>query len=162
MMTLFAALALVLVTIPVVGVVVAASMLGVPMRHGSIYETVQVEVSLTNKSMLCQPFGFVRLPEKTQFGILPKGTLLSSPCEGPARFFLQLIEPPAVTPAYDEQEAYQRVAFGTADVPSAVDLLRKRGLEFVETAGVKVTENGAITRNLMHSVVFELVRHKPS
>jgi 4-hydroxyphenylpyruvate dioxygenase len=106
--------------------------------------------------------GFVRLPEKTQFGILPKGTLLSSPCEGPARFFLQLIEPPAVTPDYDEQEAYQRVAFGTADVPSAVDLLRRRGLEFVETAGVKVTENGAITRNLMHSVVFELVRHKPS
>lgn len=41
MMTLFAALALVLVTIPVVGVVVTASMLGVPIRHGSIYEKVQ-------------------------------------------------------------------------------------------------------------------------
>jgi 1-acyl-sn-glycerol-3-phosphate acyltransferase len=42
MMTLFAALALVLFTIPIVGVVVVASMLGVPIRHGSIYEKVQV------------------------------------------------------------------------------------------------------------------------
>jgi 4-hydroxyphenylpyruvate dioxygenase len=102
--------------------------------------------------------GFARLPEKTQFGILPKGTLLKSPCASPAHFFLQLIEPPPVTLTYDDEEAFQRVAFGTADVPGAVNLLRKRGLEFVETTEVKVTEHGAITRNMMHSVVFELVR----
>ena len=41
MMTLIAALALVLVTIPVVAIVVFASFLGVPMRHGSVYEKVQ-------------------------------------------------------------------------------------------------------------------------
>ncbi len=41
MMTLFAALMLVLATIPVVAIVVTASYLGVPMRHGSIYEKVQ-------------------------------------------------------------------------------------------------------------------------
>ena len=41
MMTLFAAVMLVLATIPVVAVVVTASYLGVPMRHGSIYEKVQ-------------------------------------------------------------------------------------------------------------------------
>jgi 1-acyl-sn-glycerol-3-phosphate acyltransferase len=41
MMTLIAALALVLVTIPVVAVVVLASTLRVPIRHGSIYEKVQ-------------------------------------------------------------------------------------------------------------------------
>ena len=41
MMTPLAALMLVLVTIPVVAVVVIASYLGVPMRHGSIYEKVQ-------------------------------------------------------------------------------------------------------------------------
>lgn len=41
MMTLIAAAVLVLVTIPVVAVVVFASYLGVPMRHGSIYEKVQ-------------------------------------------------------------------------------------------------------------------------
>ncbi len=41
MMTLVAALALVLVTIPVVAIVVLATLLGVPIRHGSIYEKVQ-------------------------------------------------------------------------------------------------------------------------
>jgi 1-acyl-sn-glycerol-3-phosphate acyltransferase len=41
MMTLIAAVVLVLVTIPVVAIVVFASFLGVPMRHGSIYEKVQ-------------------------------------------------------------------------------------------------------------------------
>jgi 1-acyl-sn-glycerol-3-phosphate acyltransferase len=41
MMTPFAALMLVLVTLPVVAVIVLASFLGVPMRHGSIYEKVQ-------------------------------------------------------------------------------------------------------------------------
>ena len=41
MMTLIAAMTLVLVTIPVVAIVVFASFLGVPIRHGSIYEKVQ-------------------------------------------------------------------------------------------------------------------------
>ncbi len=41
MMTLFAAMMAVLATIPVVAIVVTASYLGVPMRHGSIYEKVQ-------------------------------------------------------------------------------------------------------------------------
>ncbi|MES3033880.1 MAG: lysophospholipid acyltransferase family protein [Gemmatimonadota bacterium] len=41
MMTLIAAVVAVLATIPVVAIVVTASYLGVPMRHGSIYEKVQ-------------------------------------------------------------------------------------------------------------------------
>ena len=41
MMTLIAGLVLVLATIPVVAIVVAASYLGVPIRHGSMYEKVQ-------------------------------------------------------------------------------------------------------------------------
>ncbi len=41
MITPFAALIAVLVTLPVVAVVVLASFLGVPIRHGSIYERVQ-------------------------------------------------------------------------------------------------------------------------
>ena len=101
--------------------------------------------------------GFARLPEDTHFGILPKGTLLQSPCEGAARFFLQLIEPDAATIAYEEQELFHRVGFGTADVPAAVALLRKRGVDFVEGADVKVTERGAITRNALRTVVFEFV-----
>lgn len=101
--------------------------------------------------------GFTRLPDDTRFGILPKGTLLKSPCEGAARFFLQLIEPDPATVAYDEQELFHRIGFGTADVPGTVAQLRKGGVEFVETAGVKVTPQGAITRNVLHSVVFEFV-----
>src|SRR5438876_7010502 len=38
-----------------------------------------------------QPFGFTVLPEGKYFGILPKGTLLESPCR---KFYLQLVEPP--------------------------------------------------------------------
>lgn len=101
--------------------------------------------------------GFTRLPDDTRFGILPKGTLLKSPCEGRARFFLQLIEPDPVTVAYDEQELFHRIGFGTADVPGTVAQLRRNGVEFVETVGVKVTDSGAITRNVLHSVVFEFV-----
>ncbi len=106
--------------------------------------------------------GFTRLPEDTRFGILPKGTLLKSPCEGQARFFLQLIEPDPATVAYDEEEMFHRIGFGTADVPGTVAQLRRNGVEFVETAGVKVTDSGAITRNVLHSVVFEFVLDKRS
>jgi 4-hydroxyphenylpyruvate dioxygenase len=102
-------------------------------------------------------FGFARLPQETRFGILPQGTLLQSPCEGEARFYLQLIEPSSTTVLYDEQELFQRVGFGTRDVPATVGALRKRGVEFVESSSVKVTERGAITRTVLHSVAFELV-----
>jgi 4-hydroxyphenylpyruvate dioxygenase len=101
--------------------------------------------------------GFTRLPEAERFGILPKGTLLRSPGESSARFFLQLIEPDPVTVAYDEQELFHRVGFGTADVPAAVAALQKRGLAFVEGAGVHITDRGAITRNVLRTVAFELV-----
>src|SRR6185503_7840350 len=36
-------------------------------------------------------FGFQVLPRGKYFGVLPKGTLLESPCR---KFYLQLIEPP--------------------------------------------------------------------
>jgi 4-hydroxyphenylpyruvate dioxygenase len=101
--------------------------------------------------------GFARLPEETRFGILPKGTLLKSPCEGATRFYLQLIEPQPEALVDDGQERFHRIGFGTRDVPQAVSLLRRQGIDFVETAGVKVTESGAITRPALHSVVFELV-----
>ncbi len=101
--------------------------------------------------------GFARLGDDTRFGILPKGTLLRSPCAGAAHFFVQLIEPDPVTLPYDEQELFHRIGFGCADVPTAVNTLRRQGVEFVDTAGLKVTSSGAITRNQLHSVVFELV-----
>jgi 4-hydroxyphenylpyruvate dioxygenase len=101
--------------------------------------------------------GFTALPEETRFGILPKGTLLQSPGESDSRFYLQLIEPDPVTLVYDEQELFQRIGLGTPDVPAAVALLRRQGVEFVETDKVHVAPQGALTRNMLHSVAFELV-----
>jgi 4-hydroxyphenylpyruvate dioxygenase len=106
--------------------------------------------------------GFTPLPADTQFGILPKGRLLCSPHaadQAAQRFYVQLIEPDPATLVYDEQELFQRIGFGTADVPHTVQLLQSRGLEFVQTSGVQVTDKGAITRSVMQSVVFELVHN---
>ncbi len=101
--------------------------------------------------------GFVRLPEDTRFGILPKGTVLQSPCVPEQRFYLQLIEPDPATLAYDEEELFHRVGLGTPDVPAAAAALQRMGMEFVESANLKVGTRGALTRNMLHSVVFELV-----
>lgn len=101
--------------------------------------------------------GFTRLPEDTRFGILPKGTLLQSPCPAAQHFYLQLIEPDPATVAYDEQELFHRIGFGTPDVPAAAAVLQRQGVEFVESANLKTGTRGALTRNVMHSVVFELV-----
>jgi 4-hydroxyphenylpyruvate dioxygenase len=101
--------------------------------------------------------GFAPLPPGQRFGILPKGTLLASPCEPGQRFYLQLIEPDPQIASYDEEELFQRIGLGTANVPGAVAALKKRGLEFVESSGVHVTDRGAVTRHFLQSVVFELV-----
>ena len=102
-------------------------------------------------------FGFQRLPSGTQFGILPAGTLLKSPGDASSHFYLQLIEPDFATIAYDEEERFQRIGLGTRDVPAAVSHLRGQGVEFVETEHTRVTAQGAVTRNVLHTVSFELV-----
>ncbi|MDH4050180.1 MAG: 4-hydroxyphenylpyruvate dioxygenase [Rubrivivax sp.] len=102
-------------------------------------------------------FGFLRLPDETRFGILPKGTLLQSPGDLRTHFYLQLIEPDPATLVYDEEEKFQRIGFGTRDVPAAVVALRQQGVEFVDTDHVKVTPQGALTRGVLQSVSFELV-----
>ena len=100
-------------------------------------------------------FGFAVLPEEERFGILPKGTLLKSPC---GKFMVQLVEPDPVTVSYDEEELFHRVGFGLPDVPATVAALRQRGVEFVESAQTHTEERGALTRTQLGSVVFELVR----
>jgi 4-hydroxyphenylpyruvate dioxygenase len=101
--------------------------------------------------------GFGRLPAETRFGILPKGTLLRSPCPPAVRFYLQLIEPDPAALEGDEQELFQRIGFGTPDVPGTVAALRQRGVEFVESGSLQTGSRGALTRTLLHTVVFELV-----
>ncbi|MDE1947358.1 MAG: 4-hydroxyphenylpyruvate dioxygenase, partial [Burkholderiales bacterium] len=99
-------------------------------------------------------FGFSVLPEAERFGILPKGTLLRSPCR---QFMVQLVEPDPVTVSYDEEELFHRVGFGLPDVPGTVAELRRRGVEFVESAQTHTEMRGALTRHYLHSLLFELV-----
>ena len=101
--------------------------------------------------------GITALPPDTRFGVLPQGTLLQSPCDANVRFYLQLIEPSPSTVAYDEQELFHRVGFGSRDVPTTVAALRRQGVDFVESTGLRVTDRGALTRTVLHTVAFELV-----
>jgi len=100
-------------------------------------------------------FGFTALPADERFGILPKGSVLASPC---GSFYLQLIEPEALV-VDDTGERLQRVAFGAPDVPAAVKALRARGVDFVETDALHTEVRGALTRPALGGVMFELVHH---
>jgi 4-hydroxyphenylpyruvate dioxygenase len=98
--------------------------------------------------------GFRALADDQRFGILPRGKVLRSP---DASFFLQLIEPDAGEPDSDN-EKLQRVAFATDDVAATVADWSRRGVGFVDTAAVKPEARGALTKTLLGSVMFELVR----
>ncbi|MFY9511078.1 MAG: VOC family protein [Rubrivivax sp.] len=101
-------------------------------------------------------FGFTTLPDEQRFGILPAGRVLRSPC---GTFFLQLIEPPPDAEV-DQTELFQRVAFGTADVPAAVRVLHQRGIEFVDSEALHPDARGALTKPLFGGAMFELVHHE--
>ena len=101
-------------------------------------------------------FGFSVLPSDQRFGILPRGSVLASPC---GSFFLQLIEPDSLV-VDDSGERLQRVAFGAPDVPAAVKALRARGVDFVETDTLHTEVRGAVTRPQLGGVMFELVHHQ--
>ena len=56
-----------------------------------------------------------------------------------------------------QNECLQRVGLGVADVAKAVATLKSRGIEFVESERLHPEDRGALTRNLLGSVAFELV-----
>jgi 4-hydroxyphenylpyruvate dioxygenase len=101
-------------------------------------------------------FGFVEVPADKRFGILPRGSVLASPC---GTFYLQLIEPDSLV-VDDTGERLQRLAFGAPDVPAAVKALRARGIDFVETDTLHTEVRGALTRPQLGGVMFELVHHE--
>jgi len=102
-------------------------------------------------------FDFEPLPERQRFGILPKGHILRSPC---GQFFWQVIEAPLEL--WNRQhEQLQRVGIGVFDVPQTVQRLQARGVDFVDSGHLHPDEHGAVTRNALESVVFELVHHAP-
>ena len=102
-----------------------------------------------------QLFGFTVLPEEQRFGIMPKGTLIESPCRS---FLVQLVEPDPTTLVYDEEELFHRIGLGAPDVPAAVSALRARGVEFLDGSPAVAPERGALTRHYQQTLVFELVR----
>ena len=101
-----------------------------------------------------QLFGFSVLPGGQYFGILPKGTLLESPCH---KFYLQLIEPPPGAEDIEWDERLLRIGLGAPDVLAATRALRDRGVVFVDRDPVQPTEKGALTQVYLGGVTFELV-----
>ena len=104
-----------------------------------------------------QLFGFTALPADTHLGILPRGTILKSPC---GRFHPQLVEPGGDA-LYDTEwyEQFSRLAFGTPDVLGAVQTLTAQGVPFQDNAFIHTDTQGAITAAMSYDVTFELVRH---
>jgi 4-hydroxyphenylpyruvate dioxygenase len=86
--------------------------------------------------------------------VLPKGTLLESPCH---TFYLQLIEPPPGAEDIHWDEGLVRVGLGAPDVRAAVRALKERGIVFIDHGAVQPTEKGALTQVYQGSVTFELV-----
>jgi 4-hydroxyphenylpyruvate dioxygenase len=99
-------------------------------------------------------FGFSVLPEGEYFGVLPKGTLLESPCH---KFYLQLIEPPPGADEIHWEEALVRIGLGAPDVPAATKALKDRGVVFVDRGPVQPSEKGALTQVYLGGTTFELV-----
>lgn len=99
-------------------------------------------------------FGFSVLPDGQYFGILPKGTLLESPCH---RFYLQLIEPPPGAEDIAWEEGLLRIGLGAPDVLAATRALEKRGVVFVDRGPLHTSEKGALTQVYLGGVTFELV-----
>jgi len=94
------------------------------------------------------------LPEGKYFGVVPKGTLLESPCH---KFYLQLVEPPAGADEAHWDEGFVRLGLGAPDVPAATRALSERGLVFIDHGAVQPSDKGALTQVYMGEVTFELV-----
>ena len=94
-------------------------------------------------------FGFSVLPEGKYFGVLPKGTLLESPCH---KFYLQLIEPPPGSEDIHWEEALVRVGLGAPDVPAATRALQSRGVVFVDRGPVQPSEKARSRRSILGGV----------
>jgi 4-hydroxyphenylpyruvate dioxygenase len=98
-------------------------------------------------------FGFSVLPDGLYFGVLPKGTLLESPCH---RFYLQLVEPPETTSELNWEERLTRIGLGAPNIPALVATLSDRGVRFVESSVVHTSDKGAVT--YLGGTSFEFVK----
>jgi 4-hydroxyphenylpyruvate dioxygenase len=100
--------------------------------------------------------GATLIPDEQRFGIMPAGKLMRTPAIGADHsFMLQLVEPALDAP--DAREQLQRIGLGVPDVLAAVQALRARGVEFIESEAAHSGQRGAITKTYLGSVAFELV-----
>ena len=99
-------------------------------------------------------FGFTVLPRGQYFGVLPKGTLLESPCH---KFYLQLIEPPPGSEEIHWDEGLVRVGLGAPDIAATTRELTRRGVAFIDRGSVQPSDKGALTQVYLGGVTFELV-----
>src|SRR5262249_54246850 len=97
-------------------------------------------------------FGFSQLPTGKFFGVLPKGTLLESPCR---KFYLQLIEPPPGAEDIQWDEGLVRVGLGAPDAVAARRVLQDRGIVFIDRGPVQPSDKGALTQVYFGGVTFE-------
>ncbi len=103
--------------------------------------------------------GFAPIPDEVRFGILPRGSLLRSPC---GTFYLQLVEADWDAADSGPRETLRRIGFGTADVPAAMSALAARGVTFVDNDWLRPNERGAVTEPRLGGVMFELVHRDRS
>ena len=119
-----------------------------------VVQTVQSDRSADWIDFYRHLLGFTELPEGKYFGVLPKGTLLESPCH---KFYLQLLEPPPGAEDIHWDEGLVRVGLGAPDIAAAVAALQKRGVVFVDHGAVQPSGKGALTQVYLGGVTFELV-----
>lgn len=99
-------------------------------------------------------FAFVPIPDEVRFGILPRGTLLRSPC---GTFYLQLVEADWDAADSGPGETLRRIGFGTPDVMGGMAALAARGITFIDNESVHPSDRGAVTQAVLGGVMFELV-----
>ena len=132
-----------------------------PALHGmhffGLVQYIGVERTEDWTEFYAELFGFKPLSDEERFGVLPKGRVLKSPCEG---FFWQLIEPEPGLLDLEGDELLQRIGIGTPDALAAVAALRARGVGFVESQGVHSDARGALTQGYLGGVMFELVHNE--
>jgi 4-hydroxyphenylpyruvate dioxygenase len=125
------------------------------MHYFGVVQTIEDERSDDWIDFYTQLFGFSVLPGGQYFGIMPKGTLLESPCH---KFYMQLLEPPPGSEDIEWEERLLRLGLGAPDVPAAVKALRERGVVFVDRDPIQPSDKGALTQIYLGGVTFELVR----
>lgn len=123
------------------------------MHFFGIVQTIAAGRASEWSAFYAELFGFSVLPHGAYFGVLPKGTLLESPCH---RFYLQLVEPPEANGEIDWDERLSRVGIGAADISSLVATLSGRGVRFIESSAVHTSDRGAVS--YLGGTSFEFVK----